>query len=494
MSSLNPISDEPLSATVVEEESQESSSPPVNGAGGLMSILLQHLRLSPERGTLRFRFQHGISWNVVGAIINNGANFLTNVAIANLLGRELFGGYGMVQSTLTTFVGIAQAAGGITATRYVSEFRATNKERAGRILGLCAATTAITGLVCTCLILSCTPWLARTTLHASFLIRPLQIGAAVIFFTVVNAYQMGALAGLESYREWAIANGLQGPVQLGICGLLTWRWGLQGAVTGLLATAAIRWLILHIALRREANKQGINVNYSGLWQERVILFRFALPAALSSLSAAPAIWLGNTFLIHQVRGYSQLALFSAALNLKNVVLFLPMLMNNVGTSLLNNHRDPTNRLQYRKIFWTNATLTASAVLGGAVVVGLGRNYLLRLYGKTFPEGREILLVLLCAAIVETVAMSFYQVIQSEEKMWLSLLAVMLPRDIALAAFAYWLTPAYGALGLGLSHLIAWILCSTVILIVVSRMSLSPQKQPPPLLGVLPMVNVYEGDA
>ncbi len=48
-----------------------------------------------------------------------------------------------------------------------------------------------------------------------------------------------------------------------------------------------------------------------------------------------------------------MALFSAALNLKNVVIFLLILLNNVGTSLLNNQRGQRDRLNYRKVFWTN---------------------------------------------------------------------------------------------------------------------------------------------
>lgn len=436
------------------------------------TAFLRQLRLSATPGTLRFRFQHGISWNVLGAVINNGANFLTNIAVANLLGREIFGQYGMVQSTLATFVGIAQAAGGITATKYVAEFRATDRERAGRVLGLCSATTAITGLVSTCLILLCSPWLAKTTLRASFLERPLQMGAGVVFFTVVNAYQMGALAGLESYREWAIANGLQGPIQLAICSLLAWKWGLQGAISGLLATAVLRWLVLHIALLREANKQGISVRYSGLWQEHTILFRFALPAALSSLSAAPAIWLGNAILARQTSGYSQLALFSAALNLKNIVMFLPILMNNVGTALLNNQQGENNEGRYRTVFWTNMFLTGSTAIVGAAFMGIVGKHLLRLYGRTFSEAHSILSLLLCVAVIEAVAMAFYQIIQSKEKMWLSVGLISLPRDILFVVLSYWLIPLDGALGLGLAYAIAWFLYLIVAISMVFGLGLT----------------------
>jgi O-antigen/teichoic acid export membrane protein len=453
---------------------------------------LKQLGFASAQGSLRTRFQRGVAWNVTGAILNNGANFLTNIAIANLIGREVFGQYGMIQSTLTSFVGIAQAAAGITATKYLAEFRSSNKERAGRILGLCAATTFATGALATLLVLFSAPWLASTTLKASFLARPLQIASAAVFFTVVNGYQMGALAGLESYREWAFANGLQGPIQFAICSLLAWRWGLQGAVTGLLATSAMRWLILHVALKREANRQGILLRYSGLSQERAILFRFALPAALSSLTAAPAIWLGNTFLVRQAGGYSQLALFSAALNLKNVVMFLPLLVNNVGMSLLNNQRGENNHLRYRKVFRANIFLTASAASGGALFVGVFGKYLLRLYGKTFLEGQHILTLLLSVAVIEATAMAFFQVIYSEEKMWLSFLGIMLPRDIALILFAHMFVPLYGAFGLGLAYMVAWILCSTIILCFVFRIGLSRTNRAP--LRAVSLAGVLEGDS
>jgi len=449
----------------------------------------RRLELFSKPGTLRGRFQRGIYWNVVSAILNNGANFVTNIAIANLLGREIFGEYGMIQSTLMTFVGIAQAAGGITATKYVAEFRSSNKERAGRVLGLCSATTFATGAFATVLILLSAPWLASTTLKASSLTRPLEIASAVVFFTVVNAYQMGALAGLESYRGSALANGLQGPIQLGICSLSAWWWGLQGATLGLLVTAALRWLILRLVLKREAHRQGIFLGFTGLWQERSILFRFALPAALGGLSAGPAIWLGNTFLVRQPAGYSQLALFSAALNLKSVVMFLPLLLNNVGMSLLNNQRGENNEQRYRKVFWTNMFLTVGTALLGAGFIGIFGRHLLRLYGKTFPEGQHILFLLLLVAVIEAVGLAFYQVIQSREKMWLSVGLISLPRDILFVLLSYWLVPLNGALGLSIAYAVAWLVYVIVAIAIVVSLGLTlrgvePLRQAPQLAGVL----------
>jgi O-antigen/teichoic acid export membrane protein len=165
----------------------------------------------------------------------------------------------------------------------------------------------------------------------------------------------------------------------------------------------------------------------------------------------------------------------------------------VGTSLLNNQRGQNNPQQYREVFLANLLLIGAAAVAGALFIGLFGTKLLRLYGKSFPEGRGILGLLLCAAVVEAIAMASYQVLQSEEKMWLSLLGVMLPRDIALATLAFLLTPAFGAFGLGLAHLIAWLICSTVIFSAVFRIGLTPRAMPPPLYQAAQLSGVLEGD-
>ncbi len=423
---------------------------------------LQQLGLSSEPGSLGARFQHGISWNVTGAVFTHGTNFLTSIIIANLIGREAFGKFGIVQSTLLTFAGVAQIATGITATKYVAEFRTSCKERAGRVLGLCSAVTLLTGVFAAVFIVLSSSWLANTTLKAPDLGYELRIAAGAVLFSVMNGYQIGALAGLESYRVLALAGAGQGLFQVAVCSLSTWKWGLDGAIWGLFASALARWFFFHLGLRREAARQCIYPRYSSLWQERQILAGFAIPAAISGISSGPAMWLANAFLVRHPGGYSQLALFSAAFNMKSVVMFLPLLLNNVGMSLLNNQRGAGEEAQYRNVFWMNLKLTGSSVLMGAICVAALGTHLLRLYGTAFTDAYPTLVVLMGAAVIEAIAVAFYQVILSRERMWLSLFMIALPRDAALVVFARFLAPPHGAFGLGLAQFISWLICSVAI--------------------------------
>jgi hypothetical protein len=56
-----------------------------------------------------------------------------------------------------------------------------------------------------------------------------------------------------------------------------------------------------------------------------------------------------------------------------------------------------------------------------------------------------------ASVFECVALASYQIVQAQERMWLSFFAIALPRDAMIAALAYLLTPHQGAMGLAISY-------------------------------------------
>jgi len=423
---------------------------------------------------LRARFRHGITWNVVNAVFTQGSVFLSNVLVANLLGREIFGEYGMIQSTLITLSSVAQVATGVTATKYLAEFRSTDKEKTGRILGLCSTVTFLTGCVATLLLLAGAPWLASHTLRAPHLARGIMISAGFVMFSVINGYQAGALAGLEGYRVLARAGVFQGVLHLLVVALGAWFRGLEGALAGLVASSVARWILYHRALRTVGQEQGIFLTYKGLWRERRIILGFAVPAALSGLTSMPALWLANAFLVRQEGGFSQMGLYSAAVTLRALVLFLPGLFNNVGMSLLNNEKGLGNETGYRKIFWFNLAATSGIAAAGAAIVSVTGPWLLKGFGKEFAAGSGVLLILMLSTLPEIVAVASAQIVQSREKLWLSLFLIAIPRDLSMVALAYYLTPLYGAAGLAWAYTISWTLTMVIVFLLVRSLGLDPR--------------------
>lgn len=407
-----------------------------------------------EAPGLGMRLQRALSWNLAGAACTSGCNFALTVIVARLLGREQFGQFGMVQSTAITLSGIAQLATGYTATKYVAEFRASDKPRAGRVIGLCSAVATATAALATLTLLFAGRWLATESLKAPQLSTDLMIASAFVCFATMNGYQSGVLAGLESYGAMARALVISSVANLAVAILGVLAAGLPGLLLGIGVGAAIQWAVFRQRLLVECRAKGIVVSYRDMGRERAIAFRFALPASISGLISMPAAWMANMFLARQAEGFSELALYSAAASLRSLILFLPLLLNRISMSLLNHERGRQDESVYRRLFLMNLAMTAGLIVLGIGGVAVAGPTLLTAFGKSFTAGYSVLIIVLAATAFEGIGQAPYQIIQSDERMWLSLGAIVLPRDITLVVAAYVLTPRFGAAGLATATAIA----------------------------------------
>src|SRR4029079_5591160 len=111
--------------------------------------------------------------------------------------------------------------------------------------------------------------------------------------------------------------------------------------------------------------------------------------------------------------------------------------------------------RYRRVFWVNlAAMLAIVCLGAATIAILGR-WLLLWFGPEFGSGYATLIILMAVTLPRSAATALYQVIQSRGRIWWSVGAVTIPGYGTLAVLAWFLTPAYGAVGLAWAHLGGW---------------------------------------
>lgn len=410
------------------------------------------------------RFQSGVTLNLLGAVFNQGSTFVFNVIAANLLGREAFGKYGFLASTLVTLSQVSQLAFGFTATKYVAEFRSNDKHKAGQIIGsILAIVTSVAVAVGFGLFLSA-PQLAAAVFRAPELTVDLRLGCGIVLFNVLMGLFMGVLAGLEAYRALSRALMAYGVIYLAVCSLMTFGFGLEGAFTGLLVSGAVGCWLLGQVVVRECRKQSIRIQAAYFPELRSILLHFALPAAISGLTFLPALWIGNAVLVRGRDGYGQMALFSAAFMLMNAVLFVPNNTHVVGWSILNHHKGVGQLAGYRRTFAWNLAFIGTAAVAGSLAIGLTGPELLRVFGRDFGAGSTVLRILLSAAIPQALTLAILQHLQSQERVWFSFLAVILPRDVLLVGLGLILTPRHGAIGLASGYAIAW---TVALLIVIS---------------------------
>jgi O-antigen/teichoic acid export membrane protein len=418
---------------------------------------------------LRDRLIKGTALNLIAVAFNQGSTLIVNIIVARILLKQGFGEYAMVQSTLLTVAILSQLATGYTASKYIAEYRSSDPERAGRIMGLCALVSVLMAGVGALLLIAMAPWLAGTMLKAPHLAFALMIGSGFLFFSSINGYQTGALSGLEAYGSLAKAGVASGIVAVAAISLGAWWGGLNGTLIGLSISALVRCAIHNRWLRFANRVQGINPKYRGSFsQEKAVIRNFALPAAIAGYYSMPMIWLANSFLVRQPGGYGEMGLYASSSSVRMLVLFIPQVINNVSLSILNNIKGIGDVQRYKRVYRSNVFVVFLVTLTGGLVIGFFGDTILGIFGKDFSGGKTILQVLMISTVFEGVAVSLYQHLQAHGKIWSSFFLINIPREAVFVCLAFTLVPVRGAVGLSMAYTLCWLLAFLVICILVYR--------------------------
>jgi len=412
-------------------------------------MVARHQEFAPV-GSLRARFAAGAFWSVLGAVISRGFLLAASVVCAWFLGKEGFGAMGMIQSTAGMFGIFAGLGLGITATKYVSEFRRQDPLRTGRILALSALAAFLSGSIITVFVILLAPYLAQHVLAAPLLAEPLAIGAGLVFFGALNGAQTGALAGFEAFQTIARVNIYAGLASFPLIVLGVWRSGLRGAVWGSVAALAVNWAMNNRALRGECAKANISYQLAGCRRELGMLHRFSLPAFLASILVVAAIWVCNALLARQPQGYAELGLYAAADKWRLMILFVPSSMFAMVLPVLSNLHGEGDGAGFRKVFRANLQLNGGLALLAAAVIAVFAAPIMALYGNSFRGGQVVLIVLASSAIAEVFnSILGQQLIAARQMWWRFAFDVLLV--VVLVGLAWVLIPRWGALGLATSY-------------------------------------------
>jgi O-antigen/teichoic acid export membrane protein len=289
---------------------------------------------------------------------------------------------------------------GITATKYVAEFRTKDPTRAGRIIALSSVVAFATGGLISLALYIFAPFLAARTLAAPHLVLEFRIGALLLFFNALNGAQTGALSGFEAFKAIAHANLIRGllsfPVM--VTGVLLWR--LPGAVCGLVLAAAIACLVNQWVLRNECRRAAVPIRYRAIASERRVLWHFSLPAFLSSAMTAPAAWAANAMLVNEPNGYSEMGIFNAANQWRAALLFLPGLIGQVVVPILASLQNAGGRRPARRVLLGSMLTNGLCSVPALVVLLPCSGWIMSFYGQTFsPRGAVLQVSLLSAALL-----------------------------------------------------------------------------------------------
>ena len=423
------------------------------------------------RGSLLSRLLTGTLWNGASLALNQGGTFLGSVLVARMLGQVAFGQYAIVLSTLMSGAVLSQTGLAYAATKYIAEFRSVDKERTGRIVSVCAFLGPGLAALFAVSMAIAAPFVAGPVLGSKSLAAPLAAGAIFVLAYASNSYQVGALTGLERYRALVAPAAVCTLVTIALIAAGAKSAGVTGAIVGLSVATAIRWYLHHRALKKEFRDAGIAISTQGMWRELPLLYGFAIPATLSGYLMIPALWITNAWLVRQPNGYAHLAQFAAAQTLRLMVMFVPLLLNQVGLSVLNNTRWGNTAESYASVHRMNRIALTGTTAVFAVLVGVCGRYVLRIFGSDFASGGDtVLWILLASAVMESAFLGAYQAIQAAGRMWAAMLTIAIPWQVAFVTSAFFLVPRFAAAGLAYAYLAGLSVALAATLIAAARIT------------------------
>jgi O-antigen/teichoic acid export membrane protein len=420
--------------------------------GNLKSFLQNKLKIE---NPIINKLVGGMAWNVSGTILSKCFLIIASIITARLLGVDKNGEYGIINSTVLMFSTFAGLGLGTTATRFVAEYKKTDSEKCGRIIGMTNIVGFASGCFMATILLLLAPWLAREQLNASHLDTGLMLASALLLTNTVNTIQSSVLSGFERFKILAKLNIIQGLMAFPIYICFTYLLDVNGLILGHIVVGCIMLVLFGLENHKVRKEYGIRMDIKRAGQEVGIMWSFSLPSMLSNIMVGPVTWVGNTFMTATDNGYFELGIFNAANQWRNVLIFLPTAVGSVILPLIvaNKGNDRLERINI--LFgWMIVNCFAIPILAAPELIAwlYGGEYI----GQAFDVSLLIIVLTCCIlSYKEGIARNLI----SSNLMWWGFLSNALWGTIFLGLL--WFIRDWGAIGLATAYLIAYSITTMV---------------------------------
>ncbi len=387
-------------------------------------------------------------WSLAGSVVGRGLSLIAGILVARFLGRELYGEFGIIKTTLI-YIEIFSTFGlGYTATKFIADSRETNTSR---VYSVCKAALKIT--LCTsgfmALLVLIFAKQISVFIDAPQLYNTLRITAAGIVLNAINIAQIGILSGFGEFKTIARNTTISGIITFILTIILTYVWGLNGAVIALVLTYGTQCLINHISVRSiQSQYEKEAISDKCLYRE---LLTFSFPIALQESLYSLINWL-ISFMLIKTCGYGELGLYSAAAQWGAIISFIPGILRNVTLSHLSS--SSTNQKAHKRTMRAMLLVSFTSTSFMFLLVFLFNNPICAFYGESFDGLRFVLYSQTFCAVAVSTSNVYVQEFMSRGKNWTVLLCKII-RDAGALLVAYYLILSIkdnGALVLSISLL------------------------------------------
>lgn len=396
-----------------------------------------------------------VLWTFTSSFGNRLLGICAVILLARTLGKEAFGAYGILISTVGSFGMLASVTLSVTATRFVAMYRDEQKTKAGQVISLCLFGAMVLGSLVSLSIYVCGNFLAARLFNAANLVSSVRIASLLVLIGCMAGVVNGILSGLERFSTLAGINLLGGILQIPMVVGGAYYFGVNGALLGMILCQFVSLAVGTILFRRAISAFRIALIGNHLFDDWRTLLDFSVPHVFGSLVNAPISWIGNTLLVRQPGGLSEMAIFTAAFRWREAIALLPSAVSPVASVIMAERIGARDKDAAIKLVFMSALTLALVCIPSALVLGFGSPFIMRQYGGAFvADGVPVLWIAVADGTMRAIGTPFSNYVTASGKVWracfigvIAAAVFLLIASIATKSGAIGLTIAYITSGL-----------------------------------------------
>ncbi|MCM4155370.1 hypothetical protein DHD80_05060 [Gramella sp. AN32] len=389
-------------------------------------------------------------WALLGNVLAKGMALVGAMVVARFLGKEVYGEYGTIRSTLMNIAIFSTFGLGYTATKYIAQCKKDRPEFLKTIAFYTMKISLVVSGTMAIALFFLAEYVAVILLEASHLTTPLRFVAVWVIFNSLTTAQIGILAGFSAFKPMARISMYIGFFAFSSSVLLTYFWNLNGALLALLFTQILNWYLNYREVQKHIPKDGTISKDKSFLKE---LLNFSFPVALQEALYSLTSWLMILILI-KLSNYGEVGLYSAAMQWGAILLFIPGILRNVILTHLSGISNDSKK--HDRVLKQTLLINFSATFIPFIIIYILKDWIVGFYGTSFKNGLEdILSISLFTVIFVSLSNVYAQAYLSKSKNWL-MFGFRFFRDLSILLITIFLirnTILVGAKALVLSSLI-----------------------------------------
>lgn len=334
----------------------------------------------------------GAFWSLLGACISKIMVLCATVLVARILSKSEYGEVGMVRSTIAMFMAFSSFSIGATAAKYIAEYRENNKEYAVKIYILSLVFSVTMSLIFGTLVLLFSNYIATYSFNAASLANIVRIAAMILIFATLSGAQSGVLSGFEDFKTISKVNIVFGFCESVFIVLGAYLFGVGGVICGYGLANMLNFILLHAHAHKRILTLDVSIKemFSKIRiKDFSILYKFSLPATISSVLTIIFVWYSKTILV-QESGFEAMATFDIAEQWRTQLLFIPGAISQIVLPILSNSKHSSN--DQLRVIKSNITINVTTTLFIMILFLCLGKYIMQLYGDNYTNAIPLYLM------------------------------------------------------------------------------------------------------